>query len=244
MKPFFLTTSLFFFLLIFPPARTLAQDGKLPPGPSLPADQEVSPSEGFLTLEAKTSPGKNPSEVRFLVVGSEKIKYTSFGNTLILGIPPTPGAQITVFAISLVDGKLSDFSQCNITVKGARPPPDQPPGPGPKPPPDQPPQPPPSTFGKLFVSIVEDPQVRTPALATLLGSQTLRQSLQASGHSFHLFDSRDPRVAQLRLNQAFTQLPALILQDKSGRVVPSGKALPIPPTEQEFLALIKQVSGQ
>ncbi len=242
MKPFFSSvTSSLIFLLIFSPAKTLGQDAKLPPGPTLPPDQEVSPSEGFLTLEAKTP---KPSEVRFLVVGSEKIKYVSFGNTLILGIPPTPGAQITIFAISLVDGKLSDFSQSTITVKGQLPQPPPGPGPSPGPGPTPQPQPPPSTFGKLFVTIVEDPQARTPALATLLGSQTLRTALQAYGHSFHLFDSRDPRVAQLRLNQAFTQLPALILQDKSGKVVPSGKALPIPSTEQEFLTLIKQVSGQ
>lgn len=215
-------------LLIFPPAA-FPQDKSL----ELPPDQEVSASEGFVSLEAKL---KKPGDVRFLVVGSEKVKYTAFGTTLIVSVPPTPGAQISVFAVALVDGKLTDFVTSTITVRG--PPQPQPPGPNPPPGPT-----PPQVFGKLHVTVVEDAQARTPETAALLGSQSLRQALTQAGHSFHLLDARDPRVAQLKLNQAFTQTPALIFQTQDGRVVPQGKAFPLPRNEQDFLALVKQVSG-
>lgn len=224
----------FFLLSLFSPAEGYSQF--VPPAPGtkpkgeqaekileLPPDQEVSPQEGFLSLEAKLT---KPGEVRFLVVGSEKIKFSVFGSTLIVSIPPTPGAQVSVFAVALIDGKLTDFVQSVITVKGPLLT-----SPQEKPLASAAPLAP---LGKLFVTLITE-----GAPPAFFSSSTL----QATGHTFIPLDARDPRIKQLKLDQAYTQLPALILQDQKGRVIPQGKALPLPSSEQELLALLKQISG-
>ena len=200
------------------------------PGLKLTPDQTVSPDEGFVLITAEAR-----GDVKWLVLGTSgtKIKYTTAGSSLIVSVPRS--GQILVYAVALDQGKLTEFARTTITVASA------PPQPGPGPAPGPAPAPLPSGT-RLHVTIVEDPQQRTPDLAALLNSASLRKSMADLGHTLRVYDSRDPSLKTLRLDLAVNRvgtLPVLIIQSSPDGVVRLEKALPR--TEAELLAAVKGV---
>lgn len=242
MKKILLVIALAVAQLSLSPAHGWSQDGfKLPllasspavPGLSLPAPFTVPPHK--LTIIQAESTG----EVRFLVVGTVPVEFATNGKSVVFAAP-RGGEKVAVYAIAVVEAKLTEFARTEITVQdGAKPPepkPVEPPTPAPKP----------AIDGKLHFTIIEDVQVRTPELARLLTSKTLRDELEKKNGIVRLFDTRDPLVRQKQLDTPANgiPLPVLIIQGDTGRVYPDGKALPLPRSEAEILKLVNEVTGR
>ena len=72
----------------------------------------------------------------------------------------------------------------------------------------------------------------------------MQAALQAAGikpHGFSLATARDVEALRSRKLLAPVQAvgtPCLVIQDASGRVLPAGRALPLPASEEDFLALL------
>ena len=132
-------------------------------GLEIPPDTEVSPDEGFVALQA-TAKGS----VKWLVISQSKVKFLTndAANTIIISVPQN--GSINVFAVALVENKLTDFAKTTITVKGNNV------DPKPNPNIDPKPDPKPSNL-PLHVTFVFDVNENTPDIAALLNSQDLRK---------------------------------------------------------------------
>lgn len=206
------------------------------PGLELPPDQSIGFDEGFISIQAKSK-----GEVKWLITSGVKVKYFIIpqANTVIVSVPPT-GGVINVFAVALVDGKLTDFARTTITVGNPSPGPN--PGPGPNPNPN--PNPGPVVNQKLHLTFLVDMSNVTPDMAKLLNSETMRKGINQRGHWFRLYDLKDPIVVQKKLDQVVQRVggsAVLVIQSDDGRVL---NAVAVPRTEQEVFALIQQITGR
>jgi hypothetical protein len=197
------------------------------PGLELPPNQTVNFDEGFVNIQAKCK-----GDVKWLVVSQVKVKYITVPQTssIILSVPPQ-GGVITVFAVGLVDGKLTDFASTNVTVVQNGP------SPGPAPGPVDPSQ-------KLHLTFLIDMNNPSPELAKLLNSETLRKGINQKGHWFRLYDIKSPIVAQKNLAGEVAKVGGnnvLIVQSDNGRVL---VARAIPNSEAEIFAIIQQITGK
>lgn len=209
------------------------------PGLELPPDQTVTADEGFVTVQAKTK-----GEVNWLVLcvtGNVKVKYVAVpaSNSIIVSIPPVPKTVISVFAVALVDGKMTPFVRTNITVGpggNVTPPPVDPPFP--------PVNPPPLPLAKtLHVTFVVDLNSTTPALAQVLNSPTLRKAITDRGNYFRLYDMTSPVVVQKKLDAAVKRAggsAVMIIQKEDGTVL---TAIPAPSSEAAVIAEISKLQG-
>lgn len=118
--------------------------------------------------------------------------------------------------------------------------PDPKPGPGPKPDPDPDPKPPGDQ--KFFITVFERPDSRTPDMAKLLTSKSLKDTLAGRGHIYNLFSIDDTVDEEKNLVSDINAvgLPCVIVQDKSGNVVHKFK---LPADEAGFVAEIKKKGG-
>lgn len=196
-------------------------------GLELPADQTVDYSEGFVTIKATTK-----GEVKWLVLCNDKVKFVSFATSIIVSVPPKPGETISVYAVAIVDGKMTDFAQTKITVQGS-----------PVPVPPVNPNPAPNANGKLHLTFLVDMNSVTPEMTQLLQSESLRKSINAKGAWFRLYDVKSPIVQQKKLDTVLGrvgQQNALVIQDDAGRVL---YAQPIPKTEAAIMSVVNQLTG-
>lgn len=95
------------------------QDANLPnkvEGLELPSPIMVNPTDGFVTVEAKCK-----GTVKWLLISDNKVKYleNSKENTVVVGIPSS--GDVNVFAIGLVDGKMTEFAVTKISVQKPKP---------------------------------------------------------------------------------------------------------------------------
>lgn len=197
-------------------------------GLELPPDQTVSNDEGFITIQAKTK-----GTVKWLVVSAVKVRYVSVPeNSLIVSVPAN-GGVITVFAVAVVDGKLTEFARTSITVNGTAPP-------GPKTAPAPITQPGP---GALHVTLLVDVNSMTADVAAILNSKQLQSSVTAKGNFFRFYDMKNPIVAQRKLDVLVQKIgsPFVIIVQRSNGVVVLQQAMPR--TEQEVSVLLKKVGG-
>lgn len=79
-------------------------------GLEITAPQEVQPSSELVTIEAKTN-----GTVKWLVISQEKLQFQESNSSLILNMPKN--GKVTVFAIGLVDGKLTEYVTTSVTTK-------------------------------------------------------------------------------------------------------------------------------
>jgi hypothetical protein len=201
-------------------------------GLELPKDQTVNHDEGFVTVEAKCK-----GEVRWLVLSQTKVKYTPLSPTsVIVSIPPQDGVIVSVFAIGLVDGKMTDFATTNITVKGGA-------KPGPEPAVQPRNAPAPREAGPVHFTFLVNVQAVPPELAQALNSPTLRQSVTAKGNFLRVYDLNNPIVAQRKLDQIVRQVGgnAIVVVQRNNGVVLT--AQPAPRNEAEITELIKQYTN-
>ena len=195
-------------------------------GLKLPAPKTVEYDAQFITVTAETK-----GAVKWLVLStSQKLKYKVHkedGNEVDVGIPPEESV-ITIFAIALVDGKMTDYARTDITVKG-------PPGPGPAPNP-------PASVVKLplHVTIVEDPTKRTPEIRDIIDSAPLRAQLESQKCITRVYSKNDPKLVEKGIDKlvATMTMPVLIIQDSDGRLLFSDR---LPLTQSGVLNVVAKV---
>jgi hypothetical protein len=212
-----------------PSLEALAASSNKADGVELPADQTVKFDEGFVTLQATCK-----GQVKWLVISATKIKYFTLptSNTIIVSIPPS-GGLITVFAVGLVDGKITDFVRTSITVTAV------PAAPGPAGP----------VFGPaaaaaaMHVTFVVDLNNATPALAQILNSQKIKEAITTRNAFYRLYDTQSPVLKEKGLDKFVAQgggAPMVIVQKNDGNVIDRRK---IPATEADVLQYLNQVLG-
>jgi hypothetical protein len=203
-------------------------------GIELPADQTVKFDEGFVTLAAICK-----GEVKWLVISATKIKYFTLptNNTIIVSIPPQ-GGLITVFAVGLVDGKLTEFARTSITVTGGT----TPVTPGPNPPGPNPPGPNPPV-ASAHVTFVVDLNNTNPALGQILNSQKVREAITTRGAYYRLYDAQSTVLKEKGLDKVLIAgggPPMIIVQSANGAILSNTK---MPGTETEVLQYLAKVLG-
>lgn len=226
-----------------PPPISDPKNPNILPGIKLPAPFEVSYDEQFVTIKAECT-----GEVEWLVLGSEgriKNKINRATNETEVGVPvsgafatPPRDVVIRVYAIGVVDGKMTGHVWTEITVRSAAP---APPQPTPTPPQPQPTPPvdPPIANSSYHVTVIEDPLRRSPEYVSLTRWLDTRAKLIAAGHKPHQMSTNDPLY--LDPKSGFAEevkrvgLPALIIQDKDANLV---RAVACPKTAEEILKLL------
>lgn len=195
-------------------STAMAQIPKAPPavvsasnevdGLKLPPNQTVPFDEGFVSLHAVTT-----GTVQWLVLSTnQKVKYKvnpATPNDIDVGISPYPGT-ITVFAIAVVNGKLTEYARTDITITGAGPP--TPPAP--------------VAFAlPLHLSYIVDPTKQTDAIKSILESSSLRTQLANKQVLVRQYNINDPIVTQKNFTAVLQKYgaPMLILQDNTGRAI-------------------------
>ncbi len=206
----------------------LAASSNKTDGIELPAAQTVKFDEGFVTLQADCK-----GSVKWLVISAVKVKYFTLptNNTIIISVPPQ-GGLITVFAVGLVDGKLTDFARTSITVTGNTPNPPNPPNP-----------PPPGPTANMHVTFVVDLDNSTPELAQILNSQKIREAITTRNAYYRLYDAKSGVLKQKGLDRVLSAgggPPMIIVQSAAGNVVGNIK---MPKTEAEVLQYLTKILG-
>jgi len=193
-------------------------------GLKLPPPQEAVYDDSFVTLTAECK-----GQVRWLVLSTDlKVKYKisdASPNEIHIGIPPRR-AVITVFAVAVVDGKLTDFARTDISVKeGAQPAP-----------------PKPDITMPLHLTIVEDPQHRTPATQAIIDSLELKKQLESRQCLRRVYVKNDPLLAAKGFTPLIEKhgLPLMVIQDHTGRAL---TIMRLPVTPAAVLAEVDRLLG-
>ncbi len=212
----------------------LADNSNKTDGLELPADQTVKFDEGFVTINATCK-----GNVKWLVISATKIKYFTLpsNNTIVVSVPPS-GGLITVFAVGLVDGKMTEFARTSITVAGNVPSPNPVPNPSPTPNPNPNP-----VATAMHVTFVVDVNNTSPELGLILNSQKVREAITTKGAYYRLYDIKSPVIKDKGLDKVVNAgggVPMIVIQNNAGTVVNSKK---VPGTEAEVLQYLAQVLG-
>jgi hypothetical protein len=182
-------------------------------GLKLPPSQVTNYDEGFVTVTADCK-----GIVRWLVLSTNaKVKFkvnTATPNEIDVAIPPYESI-ITLFAIGLVDGKLTEYARTDITVKGGI----QPPVPPDPRPPD--PKPPVAVAFPLHLTIIEDPSKRTPEIVQVIEDKDLRTKLKGKNILTRVYSVRDPKLTEYGFDKLLKDksLPYMVLQDNDGQLL-------------------------
>ena len=209
-----------------PITEQLGASGNKIDGIELPSDQTVKFDEGFVTLSANCK-----GSVKWLVISATKIKYFTLPttNSIIISIPPQ-GGLITVFAVGLVDGKLTDFVRTSITVTGS-------PSPIPNPTPNHTPT------ASAHVTFIVDLNNTTSALGQILNSQKVREAITTRGGYYRLYDAQSSVLKEKGLDRVVANgggPPLIIVQNANGNIVGSIK---MPATEDEVIQYLNRILG-
>lgn len=204
-------------------------------GLELPADMDVSYDEGYVIVQAKCK-----GAVKWLVIGSAKIKYHVDNNDLIVSIPPS-GGTINIYAVGLVDSKQTDFARTIISIQSPLPDPNVNPTPVPVPP--KPVKVLPKDTKLLIIAILDLDKV-TPEVAKVLNDSKMRQKVASDGHDLQIFDTKDPLTKQKNLLKAYEDngsVPTLLfMTPKDGKV---HNTISLPKTADEVLAVLSKLLG-
>ena len=213
-------------------APTLLTAANKVDGIELPADQIVTPDEGFVAITAKCK-----GSIKWLVISNVKVKFVTIDatNSIIVSVPITSGDLVTLFAIGLVDGKNTEFAKTTIQVSGD---PTPTPAPTPIPPPPTPPTPTPIS-GKFHLTMIVDMNAATPDLAALLNNVSLRKTIADRGGFLRIYDKSSPIIVQKKLEKLIQNGSTIILQSADGTVL-NETALSLPKTDIEVMALINR----
>jgi len=241
-KKLFLFSVLFFSFSAFaaePQIFQLPKDAPVVPtnnkankveGLEIPPDMEVNPDEGFVALQANAK-----GTVKWLVISQAKVKFLTndTANTIIISVPQS--GQINVFAVALVDNKITDFAKTSIVVKGSKPEPNV--DPNPKPNPNVDPKP---TGLPLHVTFVFDVNENTPDIASVLNSQELRKYVTDNKSFFRVYDLNSDVVKNKKLDTIIPKVGTnnmMVVQESDGNLL---YASPIPKTDKEALEVLKK----
>lgn len=198
-------------------------------GLEIPPDMEVASDEGFIALQANAK-----GSVKWLVISQSKVKFLTndTANTIIISVPQS--GSINVFAVALVDNKLTDFAKTTVTVKGSV---DPTPKPNVDPKPD--PTPKPSNL-PLHVTFVFDVNENTPDIAAVLNSQELRKYVVDNKSYMRVYDLNSDVVKNKKLDTIVGKVGTnnmMVVQEADGTLL---YASPIPKTDKEALEVLKK----
>ena len=187
-------------------------------GLELPEDITVASSEGFMLVQAK-SKGK----VKWLVVSQSKVKYVANEetNSLVVAVPQS--GTVSIFAVSLVDSKLTEFAKTSITVKGTKP------------------VDPVDPVEGVHVTFLFDFNNSNSELATILNSKSIRDEITKTKSYYKVYDIASPIVKNKKLDTLLekTGNSLFIVQSSDGTVLHYSA---IPKTEKEVLDVLTKIT--
>lgn len=211
-------------------------------GLKLPEDTTVKFDEGFVRIKANCN-----GEVKWLVLSALKVKYLilPLENTIIVSVPPQAGT-ISIYAVGLVGGKLTEFAKSNITITGGLTPVPVPnPNPSPSVEEDYP--------KPWHVTFVMNLNESTPDLGQILTSQNIKDFITNKGGSYYRqYDYKSPVLKEKGLSPVIEKFakekgmdpnklpPMIIVQASNGKV--KIKDL-MPKTEAEVIQYLTNVFG-
>jgi hypothetical protein len=191
-------------------------------GLELPEDIIVENSEGFMLVQAK-SKGK----VKWLVVSQSKVKYVANEetNSLVVAVPQS--GTVSIFAVSLVDSKLTEFAKTSITVKGTKP--------------IDPVKPIVVVKEGLHVTFLFDFNNSNSELAAILNSKPIRDEITKTKSYYKVYDIVSPIVKNKKLDTLLekTGNSLFIVQSSDGTVLHYSE---IPKTEKEVLDVLTKIT--
>ena len=202
-------------------------------GLELPEPITVDSSEGFLVVQAKSK-----GQVKWFVVGNAKVKYVAndAANNLIVSVPQS--GSVNVFAIALIEGKLTDFARTDITVKGTKPDPI-------KPDPNDPVDPD-VVIEKvpegLHVTFLTDYNESTPDIAAVLNSKDIRDIILKTKSFYKVYDVNSLIVKQKKMDTLLKKLNSnnlFVVQKNDGTVLHYSA---IPKTEAEVIKVLNKIT--
>lgn len=202
-------------------------------GLELPEPITVDSSEGFLVVQAKSK-----GQVKWFVVGNAKVKYVAndAANNLIVSVPQS--GSVNVFAIALIEGKLTDFARTDITVKGVKPDPVKP---DPTDPVD-----PDVVLEKvpegLHVTFLTDYNESTPDIAAVLNSKDIRDIILKTKSFYKVYDVNSLVVKQKKMDGLLKKLNSnnlFVVQKTDGTVLYYNA---IPKTEVEVIKVLNKIT--
>lgn len=198
-------------------------------GLDLPDPITVDSNEGFLLVQAKTK-----GQVKWFVICSNKVKYVAndAANSLIVSVPQS--GSINIFAIALVDGKLTDFARTDVTVKSVKPDPVNPTPVDPEIVPEK------VTEG-LHVTFLLDYNESTPDLAAVLNSKEIREEISKTKSFFKVYDVSSQVVKEKKMDTLLkkTGNTLFVVQKGDGTVLYYSA---IPKTDKEVLAILNKIT--
>lgn len=202
-------------------------------GLELPEPITVDSSEGFLVVQAKSK-----GTVKWFVVGNAKVKYVAndVANSLIVSVPQS--GSINVFAIALVEGKLTDFARTDINVKGVKPDPV-------KPDPTDPVDPDvviEKVTEGLHVTFLIDYNQSTPDIAAVLNSKDIRDIILKTKSFYKVYDANSLVVKQKKMDTLLKKLGSnnlFVVQKTDGTVLYYST---IPKTEAEVIKILNKIT--
>lgn len=191
-------------------------------GLELPPPMTAAFDDGFVTITATCK-----GEVKWLVIGAVKPKYVAIphSNAVIVAVPPQ-GGTVYVYAVGLVDGKLTEYANTTITVTKDGPAPNDP------------------TKEAYHITFVLDMNNTNPTIAQILNSENLRNFITSTNGVPRVYDLNNPILVQKKLDAVVKSVggnAVLIIQNSKGEVL--GK-IQIPKTEKEVIDYINQKVGK
>lgn len=198
-------------------------------GLELPEPITVDSSEGFLVVQAKSK-----GQVKWFVVGNAKVKYVAndAANNLIVSVPQS--GNVNVFAIALIEGKLTDFARTDITVKGVKPDPV-------KPDPVDP-----DVVEKvpegLHVTFLTDYNQSTTDIAAVLNSKDIRDIILKTKSFYKVYDVNSKVVKDKNMDTLLKKLGSnnlFVVQKTDGTVLYYSA---IPKTEAEVVKVLNKIT--
>ena len=199
-------------------------------GLEIPADMEIAADEGFVALQAITK-----GTVKWLVISQSKVKFLTndTANTIIISVPQN--GQINVFAVALVENKLTDFAKTTLIVKGTN----VDPKPDPKPNPDPKPDPKPTGL-PLHITFVFDVNENTPEIAAVLNSQDLRKVVSENKSFLRVYDVNSDVIKNKKLDTLLPKVGGnniMVVQEADGTLL---YASPIPKNDKDAIDIVKK----
>jgi hypothetical protein len=229
-----------------PDITDLPSIGNKVDGLALPDNFTVPSEKGLITIRASTE-----GRVQWFAFGTAPVEAQVAGNSIVLSVP-RERAILTVLATALIvrkdpagqviEAAQTQFAACLITVEGPKG------GTGSGGSGGSAGNPPRAT-GQIYVTIVEDPAARTPALAAIINSAKVKEAVGNPTH-FKAVDNRDPWLKMVGIGDALAsakQLPAIVIQERkqpTDKIAPVIWAQPLPATEEQTVELIRKIRGQ
>lgn len=198
------------------------------------------PVDGTIVLDARSSVSDRPLKWKLEGPDVPFLTLDQDGRRGVVALVPTAPVGVyrfTLITVGVPDGESeidADAAVHVVTVEAAAPPvPPAPPGPTPGPSP---------VSGTIHVSLVLDLESLTPEVARLRESPLARGEFEGLDVVYRSYAHTSPDAIRLNLAALAGKigLPAMLIQDQTGKVLWSGRA---PPTEFEMIALVKSFRG-